>query len=192
MATIGDGQRCWVQHDQSGDTEPGVVITGAAGGIGAELVRRFLENSDTVIATDLKAEGLQKLTTSADQRSLFTVAANLTDFNECEKLSEVVRTNVGRVDVLINCAGYFPIHSFEEISPEEWREIIDVNLTGPFLITRALLPLMKGRSWGRVINFGSASVFEGLRDGVITSRQKAELSVFRGPLHVSSVNTESL
>lgn len=143
-------------------TDRVVVITGAAGGIGAELVRRFLENGDTVIATDLKAEGLQKLKTSADQRSLFTVAANLTGFNECENLSEVVRTNVGRVDVLINCAGYFPIHSFEQISPEEWREIIDVNLTGPFLVTRALLPLMKGRGWGRVINFGSASVFEGV------------------------------
>jgi 3-oxoacyl-[acyl-carrier protein] reductase len=139
-----------------------VVITGAAGGIGTELVRRFLENGDMVIATDLKDEGLQKLKTSTGHTSLLTVAANLTDFNDCERLSEIARASGGSVDVLINCAGYFPIHSFEEISPEEWREIIDVNLTGPFLVTRALLPLMKVRGWGRVINFGSASVFEGV------------------------------
>lgn len=104
-----------------------VVITGAAGGIGAELVRRFLENGDTVIATDLKDEGLQKLKTRTDHKSLLTIAANISDFNECERLSEIARANGGRVDVLINCAGYFPIHPFEDISPEEWREIIDVK-----------------------------------------------------------------
>ena len=140
-----------------------VVITGAAGGIGRELVGRFLENGDKLVATDLKEEGLQKLKGSENNnKPLMTIAADLTDFSECQRLSEAIRASWERVDVLINCAGYFPIHPFEEISPEEWREILDVNLTGPFLITRALLPLMKGRGWGRVINFGSASVFEGV------------------------------
>lgn len=139
-----------------------VVITGAAGGMGAHLVSRFLENGDTVVATDLKDDALQRLKTGENQKSLFTVAANLTDYSECEKLAEVARTNGGRVDVLVNCAGYFPIQPFEEVSSEEWRKIIDINLTGPFLVIRALLPLMKGRGWGRIINFGSASVFEGV------------------------------
>lgn len=63
--------------------------------------------------------------------------------------------------MLINCAGYFPFLPFEEITAETWRKIIDVNLTGHFLMTRAILPLMKDRGWGRVINFGSGSVFDG-------------------------------
>ncbi len=67
-----------------------------------------------------------------------------------------------QVDVLINCAGFFPIRAFEEMTPAEWRQVIDINLTGPYLVTRAVLPLMKGNGWGRMINFSSASIFEGV------------------------------
>jgi mannose-6-phosphate isomerase-like protein (cupin superfamily) len=48
------------------------------------------------------------------------------------------------------------------MSAEDWRRVIDINLTGHFLVIRAVLPLMKGRGWGRIINIGSASIFEGL------------------------------
>jgi len=50
--------------------------------------------------------------------------------------------------VLINCAGYFPVVSFEEMSVAHWRTVIDVNFTGSFLTTRAVPPLMKERGWG--------------------------------------------
>jgi NAD(P)-dependent dehydrogenase (short-subunit alcohol dehydrogenase family) len=62
--------------------------------------------------------------------------------------------------VLINCAGFFPILGFEDISILDWQHVIDINLTGTFLTTTALLPLMKDRGWGRIVNFGSASVFD--------------------------------
>ena len=64
--------------------------------------------------------------------------------------------------MLINCAGHFPINPFEQMSADDWRHIIDINLTGNFLMTSAVLPLMKGRGWGRIINVGSASIFEGV------------------------------
>jgi NAD(P)-dependent dehydrogenase (short-subunit alcohol dehydrogenase family) len=114
-----------------------VVITGAAGGMGSVLVGRFLANGDTVVATDIReAEDCAKLAAACD--------------------------HAGLVDVLINCAGYYPIVAFEKMMARQWREIIDLNLTGNFLMTPALLPLMKGRALGRIINFGSASVFEGV------------------------------
>ena len=65
--------------------------------------------------------------------------------------------------MLINCAGFFPFAPFEEMSSDDWKRVIDVNLTGSFLTTRAFLPLMKAGGWGRVINFGSGSVFDGTR-----------------------------
>ncbi|MGJ9420671.1 SDR family NAD(P)-dependent oxidoreductase [Massilia sp. CMS3.1] len=66
------------------------------------------------------------------------------------------------IDVLINFAGFFPIVRFEEMSATQWRQVIDINLTGPFLLTKAVLPLMKSKGWGRIINFGSGSMFEGV------------------------------
>lgn len=145
------------------DRDRVVLITGAAGGIGVELVKRFLANGDTVVASDAKEESLAKLSSQiGPPATLKTIAANITEEAECDHLAEVIRKELGRVDVVVNCAGYFPIRPFEQISAKEWREVIDINLTGPFLITKAILPLMKERHWGRVINFGSASMFEGV------------------------------
>jgi NAD(P)-dependent dehydrogenase (short-subunit alcohol dehydrogenase family) len=64
------------------------------------------------------------------------------------------------VDVLINCAGCYPIIPFKKMMFEEWQEIIAINLSGAFQMVSSLLPLMKGRGWGRIVNRTSASVFE--------------------------------
>ena len=66
------------------------------------------------------------------------------------------------MDVLINCAGYFPIVPFEKMTSDDWRKVIDINLTGTFLMSAAILPLMKDSGWGRIINFGSGSAFRGV------------------------------
>lgn len=62
--------------------------------------------------------------------------------------------------MLINCAGFFPITPFEEIAVEDWRRVLDINLTGSFLMVWAFLSLMKNNGWGRIINFGPGSVFD--------------------------------
>jgi 3-oxoacyl-[acyl-carrier protein] reductase len=141
-----------------------VVITGAAGGVGSVLVARFLANDDIVIATDATAEGLERLSAAhPGSDRLLTVVADIASEGDALALAEAVRGHSGRVDVLVNCAGFFPIVPFADMTTEQWSRVIGVNLTGPFLVTHALLPLMRGNGWGRVINFGSASVFEGTR-----------------------------
>ena len=141
-----------------------VLITGAAGGMGSEFVARFLANGDTVVATDLP-DALGRLRQKNSNPHLRTFAADLASEVECVKLAEFAKAT-GRVDVLINCVGYFPITPFESTSLAEWRKIIDVNLTSMFLVTRLILPLMKGHGWGRIVNIGSASVFEGVQEQV--------------------------
>jgi NAD(P)-dependent dehydrogenase (short-subunit alcohol dehydrogenase family) len=146
------------------DTKRVVVITGAAGGIGAPLVERFLRNGDTVIATDTE-DALKQLTSHAGYPpELLTLAADVSSEDDTQTVAEFAREHGGTVEVLINCAGFFPILPFEEISLADWQRVIDVNLTGSFLMARALLPLMKDRGWGRIVNFGSASVFDGTRN----------------------------
>jgi len=139
-----------------------VVITGAAGGMGSVLVDRFLANGDTVVATDRK-EALEILRAKVGANAkLVTLEADISKEEDCARVAAAARDKAGRVDVLINCAGYFPIVAFEKMTTEQWRQTIDINLTGNFLMTHVMLPLMKGRAWGRIINFGSASVFEGV------------------------------
>lgn len=139
-----------------------VVITGGAGGIGARLVARFLANGDTVIATDVSKDALAALAAEhGPDARLNTVAADITSDAEVADLAGVARDH-GGVDVLVNCAGWFPFKAFAETSPALWRNVIDVNVTGPFLVTQALLPLMTGKGWGRIINFGSGSVYPGV------------------------------
>ena len=139
-----------------------VIITGAAGGVGTVLVDRFIRNGDQVIAVDATSDGLERL--RAQYRSdarITTVVGDVSREADGQRLAEVTASAAGRADVLINCAGFFPIVAFDKMTPSEWNRVIEINLTGTFLVTRAILPLMSGRGWGRIINFGSASTFDG-------------------------------
>lgn len=142
-----------------------VVITGAAGGMGALLVERFLANCDAVFATDTSEEALSTLADKIDEGTqLHTMAADISDEASCARLAAFAGDKAGRVDVLINCAGFFPIQSFEEMTLADWNKVIGINLTGVFLMVKAMLPLMKGRGWGRIVNIGSGSMFDGVAE----------------------------
>ena len=136
-----------------------VLITGAAGGLGSLFVDRFLANGDTVIATDNSEKALNQL---AKREQLYTTVTDISEEASCAKLADFARDRAGRVDVLINCAGSSPVQSFDEMSLTDWNKVIGIDLTGDFLMAKAILPLIKGRGWGRIISIGSGSVFEGL------------------------------
>lgn len=144
------------------NTDRTVVITGAAGGMGAEFVRRFIDNGDVVIATDTADEGLAKLAESVASDRLHTQKADISNEADTKALAAFAQAKTGRVDVLINVAGFFPVQKFLDMSADDWRRIIDINLTGTALMCKAMLPLLIGRGWGRIVNIGSASVFAGV------------------------------
>jgi NAD(P)-dependent dehydrogenase (short-subunit alcohol dehydrogenase family) len=144
-------------------TERIVLVTGAAGGMGALIVQRFLANGDTVIATDMSADALGKIDKNA---RLHTYAADISDESSCAALADFAKAKAGRIDILINCAGFFPTQDFDEMKLTDWNKIIVINLTGVFLMVKAVLPLMRGRGWGRIINFGSGSMFSGVAEQV--------------------------
>jgi NAD(P)-dependent dehydrogenase (short-subunit alcohol dehydrogenase family) len=149
-------------------TARAVVVTGAAGGIGSEIVDRFLANGDTVVATDFSQEALETWRTRWDSTapggrhpSLHTLAADMSSEESVAALAEAAAERADPVDVLINCAGIFPMVPFESMTTELWRQVIDVNLTGTFFMIRAFVPLMKASTRGRIVNIGSGSVLGG-------------------------------
>ncbi len=153
-----------------------VVITGASGGMGTIVVRRFLANGDSVIATDINAETLGTLrsTYPADAK-LHTIAADVSVEQDCLGVAELAKRVAGRVDVLVNVAGFFPTQSFDETTAADFRKVVDINLTGVFLMVKAIHPLMKGRGWGRIVSIGSASTFEGVPNQIHYVAAKAGL-----------------
>lgn len=138
-----------------------VLVTGAAGGIGTQLTRRFLDNGDSVITIDGKKAALDQLASAvAGGNNLITQLTDVADEAAVEIVADLVRAR-GGLDVLVTCHGYFPMIPFEELTTQDWKHVVEVNLTGVFLVVRAMLPLMRDRGWGRIVTIGSGSVFEG-------------------------------
>jgi len=135
-----------------------VVITGAAGGMGSLFVRRFLDNGDMVLAADTGKDALANLKESLGSEQLHIATGDITNDEECRSVAKLASEWSGRVDVLVNAAGYFPVQAFEAMSAADWRRIVDINLTGTAFMAQAVLPFMKGRGWGRIVNIGSASI----------------------------------
>ena len=139
-----------------------VVNTGAAGGIGSALLRRFLARGARVYAADRDQGALGRLRTNLGSASrLSTAVLDVSDEAQCLDFAARVRAEWNGVDVLVNAAGWFPLTPFEQVTYAQWREIIAVNLDSPFLVTRSLLPLLKASRAGRIIFFSSASIYGG-------------------------------
>jgi 3-hydroxybutyrate dehydrogenase len=127
-----------------------VLVSGAASGIGRELAMHFARQGHEVIAADRDAAGIEAVGREFP-RAVRTLTVDLTDQSSIEGAAR----ESGPVDVLINNAGLQHVARLEEFPPEAWRRLIDVMLTGPAMLTRGLLPGMRARNFGRIINVGS-------------------------------------
>lgn len=132
-----------------------VIITGGANGIGEAAVRLFMDAGANVVIADYNEEAgmrlLNDLGPSAGERALF-VACNIADPVSVQQLMEKTLERFGAIEVLINNAGITRDAMLLKMSPEQWRDVIDVNLTGVFFCTRHAAPHMAARGRGKIIN----------------------------------------
>ncbi len=134
------------------------VVTGGTGGIGEAIVHRLREDDLRVFVADL------------DQRADLVLDVSSSD--QIDKQADVL----GSVDVLINCAGVVgPNVPLWEVEESDWRRTLDVNLTGAFLMCRAVVPGMRERRWGRIVNIASIAGKEGNPNLAAYSASKAGL-----------------
>jgi NAD(P)-dependent dehydrogenase (short-subunit alcohol dehydrogenase family) len=134
------------------------LVTGAASGIGQAVAVGLAERGATVIAAghgDLAAT--TELITQAGGTAT-AAALDISDRASIESLRAQVGREHGRVDILVNNAGIFEQATWDQLDLELWQQVMSVDLNGTMLVTKAFLPLMQGRGWGRVINVSSATV----------------------------------
>jgi meso-butanediol dehydrogenase/(S,S)-butanediol dehydrogenase/diacetyl reductase len=139
-----------------GLAEKRVLITGGAGGIGAAAATRFLEEGSRVVVLDRDPEALARLASQMPALS-GTIGADVSDADNIARAFEELDDLFGGLDILINNAGISIRHSFLDITPRDWQEVIDVNLNGAFFVAQQATRLMLKGSGGVILNMGSTN-----------------------------------
>ncbi len=126
------------------------VVTGGASGIGLAVAQRLRADGLDVATVDLKPSETD-----------LTFTADVTDRSQVDAALSAIRAQLGPVTVLVNAAGLDGFKRFNNITFEDWRRVIDVNLNGVFHVIQAVLPDMVAAGWGRIVNISSSSTHSG-------------------------------
>lgn len=135
------------------------IITGAGGGIGAEIAYTLADAGASIVVNDVVEEAAQKVADEVESRGVRALVntANITDEAQVQEMVAEVMEEFGRIDILVNNAGITRDGLLVRMDEEQWDIVLDVNLKGAFLVTKAVArPMMKARS-GRIINMASVS-----------------------------------
>jgi len=139
------------------------IITGAAGekGIGLRTARLFYEQGASVVISDINEEACEKVRGEFNPERSLVVTGNVANRDDCMNLAKAVNDKFGRIDVLVNNAGITQPVKLEEISPEDYDRILDVNLRGMLYMSQAVVPYMKKANSGSIVNTSSVSAQRG-------------------------------
>jgi 3-oxoacyl-[acyl-carrier protein] reductase len=131
------------------------LVTGASGGIGGAIAKALHAQGATVILSGTKIEALDRLAAELGERA-YTVACNLSDIASVEALPKAAETAAAApIDILVNNAGITRDNLFLRMKDEEWDQVLAVNLTAAFRLSRAVLRGMMKKRWGRIIQITS-------------------------------------
>jgi NAD(P)-dependent dehydrogenase (short-subunit alcohol dehydrogenase family) len=135
------------------------LISGGAGAIGSATARRFLDDGATVVLADIDAAALKRAARglAAPAGRLTTRTVDVTDDDSVRTMVEAVTASAGRIDVLFSCAGVLLPGSVLDANLDDWRRTIAVNLTGPFLLSRHIVPVMIANGGGSIVHMASTA-----------------------------------
>ena len=149
------------------------VITGGAKGIGLAIAERLIADGASVSLWDLDSERLVEAAESLTGK-VHTQTLDITDSDAVDAAAAAVEREFGHIDILVNSAGITgPNKTIWQYDAADWRQVIDINLTGTFLTCRAIAPYMRARDYGRVVNIASIAGKEGNPNAAAYSASKA-------------------
>jgi NAD(P)-dependent dehydrogenase (short-subunit alcohol dehydrogenase family) len=165
------------------------LVTGGSKGLGKAMALGFAEaGADVAISSRTEAEldkALSEIRADTHGRSM-RVVADMTSRDDVQRLAGAVLKEMGRVDILVNNAGSNVPQPIDEIKDEDWDRVLELNLSSIMVLTRALVPQMKERGWGRIIHISSVlglgskaerSVYSATKRAVIGLAQAASLDL---------------
>lgn len=139
-----------------------VIVTGAGGGLGKAFAQAFAKAGAKVAIADINADGAVQTAKEIDGSIAVTV--DVTSEESVSAMAQKVMDSFGRIDILINNAAIYAgiqRKPFYELSEKEWDLVMDVNLKGTWMASKAVFPFMKAQGGGKIINISSATVMSG-------------------------------
>lgn len=171
------------------------IVTGAGQGIGAGIATKLAAEGATVVVADVNEE-TAKATAAALGARAVGIRTDVTDRDSVEAMVDQVVAAFGRVDVLVNNAGWDKGEPFVESVPETWDRIVQINLYGVFNTCKKVLPIMTAQGSGSVINLGSdagrvgssgEAVYSAAKGGVIAFTKATARELARSQVRVNCV-----
>lgn len=136
-----------------------VLVTGAGSGLGEATARAFAGAGCSVACVDINKEAAGRVSNELEARGGKSIAirCDVSDASAVNDAVQMAYARFGRLDILVNCAAIDHTLSIEEMTIEQWDQVLAVNLRGPFLFARAALPLMRAQHAGNIINIASTA-----------------------------------
>ena len=136
------------------------VVTGGSRGLGAAIAKELADSSATVIVN--YHHGSEPATRVVEQieaagGKAFPEQCNVADYDEVERMFGRIKERCGRLDILVNNAAILRDHSFRRMTAQEWREVIDTDLTALMYTCHFAVPMLLENGWGRIINISSTT-----------------------------------
>ena len=156
------------------------LITGATGGLGSNLAKILLKNNCNIFLTSRSKLKLQKLEKKLEKNNknnckIISEFGDLTKNSDIKKIIKSVRKKFKTIDILINNAGLFLSKPIAKSNLKEFENIFDVNVKAPFLLSKEFSQDMEKNKWGRIVNIGSSSSYQGFSEGSIYCASKHAL-----------------
>lgn len=137
-----------------------VLVTGAGQGLGRAMAHRFAAEGATVRIGEINESAGNQLAAELTEKYGIASKANRIDVTSSAEVNDwisEVETDHGRIDVLVNCAGIIRDNRITDINDDDWHAVVDTSLSAAFYCTRAALPVMQRRQYGRILSFSSMS-----------------------------------
>jgi NAD(P)-dependent dehydrogenase (short-subunit alcohol dehydrogenase family) len=140
------------------------IVTGAGKGLGWTIAERLAKDGANLVVTDLDGKSARDKSDLIRQmnREALAIQMDISQWRDVEGMVEQVLTRFSRIDILVNNAGilgsYLPVMEYPE---EEWDRVVAINLKGTFLCCKAVLPIMKAQSYGKVVSLASVAGKDG-------------------------------
>ena len=166
-------------HPQGGRT---ALVTGCSRGIGRAIALGLARDGFDVVVNDIERQRSELEALAGEIRAIgrrcFALVADVSDRVQVRAMVEAALAQAGRIDALVNNAGILIASTVEDLREEQWDAVMDVNAKGTFLVTQALLPHMRERGYGRIVNIASIGGKHGAPEQAHYSASKAAVMGF--------------
>lgn len=171
------------------------LVTGGGSGIGRAIVERLAGRGATLAVVDINEQGAEQAAGAAGGDSAAFVT-DVADFAAVTSMVEAVKARYGRIDVLVNCAGWDKIEPFLDNEPALWDKVIGINLYGVIHTCHKVLPIMVEQGYGRVVNIGSdagrvgssgEAVYSATKGGIIAMSKTLAREMARYKISINTV-----